>query len=523
MGYRLTRCLGLAIIILALIIGSPSIPVSASPWRLVYSSARQTDRSVSIVVGIHSDAEEKVTITEWVTYFMKGTMSTQKEEVRLETVKILTDEVIVVERKSITVERTIIKATPSVQKTLNRTLTHTLSPCVPFAMGTGWWFGREIPLSAEILAYGYTIASEVVSGTPPILVGVFPGIKERFEVPIFNPSLETITVRLNITGPMDWDYGMEGLLANRTAEAIFNIPANTAIIDYLVITPPNTLAEGAKETIKIKAINEVTGATLLERTFLLAYDTQPPSIIASSISLDPFMTTQLVTASISALDASVGLDFFGTELHYSTDNGTTWSTKRMDWASGNLTGITDFVATIGPFLYETRLLYYFTIMDSLGNTNSTDVGELELPPDPLIAENQRLRDELNALNASYQQLQRDYEDLQAQIVSLLANISSLNELVASQNQTIASLNESLEASREMIETLEGRVSELTATVLAQNQTIASQNAQISQLQGQVSSLQSELSTTRNLMYGLAATTVIFLLTTVYFAMRKPKP
>ncbi|MBS7627557.1 hypothetical protein KEJ36_01870, partial [Candidatus Bathyarchaeota archaeon] len=485
-------------------------------------SAHQTDRSISIVVGVHSDTVENVTITEWITYFLKGTVSIQKEEVRLETVTILTDEVTVVERKIISVERTIVKATPSLQKTLKRTVTHTLGPCVPFAMGTGWWFGKDIPLGAEILAYGYTIASKVVSGTPPILTGVFPGIKERFEVPIFNPFLETITVRLNVTGPSDWDYGMEGLLANRTAEAIFTIPANTAIIDYLAITPPNTLAEGTRETVKIKAINEVTGATILERTFLLAYDTQPPSIIASSISLDPFMTTQLITASISALDSSVGLDFFGAELHYSTDNGTTWSTKRMDWVSGNLTGVTDFTTTIGPFLFETRLLYYFTIMDSLGNTNSTDVGELELPPDPLIAENQRLREELDALNASYRRLQSDYEDLQAQVVSLLANISSLTDLIASQNQTIASLNESLEASREMIETLEGEVSDLTATVLAQNQTIASQKAQISQLQGQVSSLQGELNTTRSLMYGLAATTFIFLVTTVYFAMRRPK-
>jgi|GEM_PF-3970459 uncharacterized coiled-coil protein SlyX len=510
----------LAVILFALISGIPSVSVYASPWQLVYSSTRQTDRYVSIVVGVHSDVAETVTITEWVTYFLRGAVSIQVESISLETTTITTDEMPRVIRESTTVERTVIKVTPSAQKTLSHTVTHNLSPCVPFALGRAWWFGREIPMGAEILAYGYTIASEVGRGAPPILAGVLPGVKEHFEIVIFNPSLEAVTVRLNVTGPRDWDYSMESLLANRTAEAIFTISANTALIDYLTITPPASLTEGDKETIKVTAMNKVTGDKLLERTFLLAYDNKAPTILSSDVNLDP--ATMLVQASISALDASVGIDFFGVELHYSTDNGTTWSTKTMDWASGNLTGITDFKATIGPFLYDTRLLYFFTISDSLGNTNSTDKRELDIPSDPLIAENQRLRDELYALNASYQKLQSDYGNLRAQFDSLLANVSSLTEMIASQNRTIASLNESLEASSRMIASLQERVSSLTATLEAANRTIATQNTQISQLQGSVSSLQTELNTTRTLMYVLAGTTVVFLVTTAYFARRKPK-
>lgn len=536
MVYRHSRHIQLAVVLIALMCTPQLIGVSASPWQVVYSSARQTDRSVSVVVGVHSDQTETVTVTEWVTYLLKGSVSIQIEQVTLEYETIMKyDDTTVVVRERVTTTRTIIKVTPSVQATLSRTVTHTLKACVPFVMGTGWSFGTQIPAGAEIVECGYRITGSEVVGTPPVLVGVLPGIEKYLEVDIFNAAAQPVAVRVNVTGPAGWDCRMEDLLANRTTEAIFTIPPNTAVIDHLVVTPPTNLSDATMERVEIRAVNEVTGRVLSTYSFLLAYDTQEPDIISSNAYVIN-SGTQLVGASISSLDVGVGIDFFGAELHYSTDNGTTWSSRGMDWSAGNLTSSTDFNATIGPFLYDTKVLYYFTVMDLVGNINSTGVGELRLPSDPLIEENQKLRGDLDALNASYQQLQSDYEDLEARVASLLADVSSLTQTVTSQNQTIASLNANLTASKEAIASLQGQISDLTATVATQNQTIISQNTQIAglqttigsqsgtitSLQGQVSSLETDLNTTRTMMYVLAATTVVLLATTVYFARRKPK-
>jgi hypothetical protein len=106
--------------------------------------------------------------------------------------------------------------------------------------------------------------------------------------------------------------------------------------------------------------------------------------------------------------------------------------------------------------------------------------------------------------------------LQKQVASLQSNMSSLT-------RTISSLNASLAASGQTINTLLGQVSSLTSVIAAQNQTINSQNTQISSQRDTITSLQTELNTTRTMMYVLIVTTVVFLATTAYFAMRKPRP
>jgi methyl-accepting chemotaxis protein len=127
-----------------------------------------------------------------------------------------------------------------------------------------------------------------------------------------------------------------------------------------------------------------------------------------------------------------------------------------------------------------------------------DVDSIRIAYRSLLVDYNELQTNFSALNTAYQHQLSDYSQLQGNYTSLQ---NSYNNLQA----TFTSLNSSYDDLRRNLESLNSSYINLNTTL--------NQNKQ---------STQNELRYTRDFVYLLTATTAIFIVATIYFAVRRPK-
>ena len=119
-----------------------------------------------------------------------------------------------------------------------------------------------------------------------------------------------------------------------------------------------------------------------------------------------------------------------------------------------------------------------------------------------------LQSDYNSLQESYNTLDADHNTLQSTYNSLLTNYTNLQgdyDSVCSDYDTLEADYNSMESSYNNLET-----------------SYNSLNSTCNELESKHDTLTADLGTTRNLSYILIITTIVFIATTVFFAIRKPR-
>ena len=196
------------------------------------------------------------------------------------------------------------------------------------------------------------------------------------------------------------------------------------------------------------------------------------------------------------------------------------------------------------FWYSLTHYYEYGDLDlHVGYARYTTYSELFVQYDDLLAD-------YDALNSSYHQLQDNYDTLNSTYHSLLANYDELMDehdqltsdydVLLTNYDNLQSAYDTLQFNHTQLEgnynalksdydgleanytTLQNNYDSLQATYNSLDSTYNSLKANYDDLQSQHDTSISELDTTRNLSYILVVAALIFIATTVLFAIRKPK-
>jgi hypothetical protein len=116
----------------------------------------------------------------------------------------------------------------------------------------------------------------------------------------------------------------------------------------------------------------------------------------------------------------------------------------------------------------------------------------------------------------------DYEDLLAKYISLLANYSSLNSEYNALQATYNSLLTNYTTLKGDYDSLSSNYNTLEADYNSLESSYNSLNSTYNDLKSKYDALTADLGTTRNLSYLFVITAIIFIATTTYLAIRKPK-
>lgn len=157
--------------------------------------------------------------------------------------------------------------------------------------------------------------------------------------------------------------------------------------------------------------------------------------------------------------------------------------------------------------YNSLLADYNDLLDSY-STLATDYDYLSSSYSDLESSYESLSSTYSDLLDIYGQLQSDYDSLQENYDSLSTDFNTLQALYNSLLANYTNLQGDYNSLNSDYNTLEGDYNSLNSTY--------------NDLQSKHDTLASDLGTTRNLSYIFIITTIIFIATTVYLTIRKPK-
>jgi hypothetical protein len=134
----------------------------------------------------------------------------------------------------------------------------------------------------------------------------------------------------------------------------------------LQLTTPPQLVQGQHADFRLSATDPASGQVIGMTEWYAVYDTLPPVITAAGYEADP--RTGTVRVQVTAVDDdSMIKEASGARVEYSTDDGTTFSSRVLAYADGNFVGPTRFLADLGPFAPGTKLTMTVVVEDIAGN------------------------------------------------------------------------------------------------------------------------------------------------------------
>lgn len=155
------------------------------------------------------------------------------------------------------------------------------------------------------------------------------------------------------------------------------IAPNQAIQGIIIARAPREIIEGDRLEIRVSGLspeNEVIAQT----EWHLVNDNTPPEIISPSITLNK---DNEIDVALTASDRLSGIyEASGVKAEYSTDGGTTYSTRVISYLTGNFVGPTTFKTALGPFAPNSKVLVSLSAMDLAGNINRTEPVSIQTGP-----------------------------------------------------------------------------------------------------------------------------------------------
>lgn len=159
--------------------------------------------------------------------------------------------------------------------------------------------------------------------------------------------------------------------------ATMTMAPNQAIQGIIIARAPREIIEGDRLEIRVSGLspeNEVVAQT----EWHLVNDNTPPEIISPSITLNK---DNEIDVALTASDGLSGIyEASGVKAEYSTDGGTTYSTRVISYLTGNFVGPTTFKTALGPFAPNSNVLVSLSAMDLAGNINRTKPISIQTGP-----------------------------------------------------------------------------------------------------------------------------------------------
>lgn len=144
------------------------------------------------------------------------------------------------------------------------------------------------------------------------------------------------------------------------------LSAGETVQGVLYLRTPNELRPGQHIDVRVAATVPETGELVGVSEWYAVYNTSPPTITDAGYELDP--KTGAVSVHVTAVDNDSMLkEASGARVEYSTDGGTTFSSRVLAYADGNFVGPTRFLTDLGPFATGTHLAMTLIVESISGN------------------------------------------------------------------------------------------------------------------------------------------------------------
>lgn len=194
-----------------------------------------------------------------------------------------------------------------------------------------------------------------------------PGALHTFDYYFTNPSDEPQQLQWHLdVSPLPKGWQLQARPA--PGQKILLGP-NQTIQGVVLIRAPREIIEGDRMEVRFSAVDE-GGNVAAQTEWHLVNDNKSPDIISPSISLND---DNGIDIELTADDPMSGIyEASGVKAEYSTDGGSTYSTRVISYLFGNFVGPTLFQTTLGPFAANTQVLVTLSAMDIAGNIARTE-------------------------------------------------------------------------------------------------------------------------------------------------------
>jgi hypothetical protein len=194
-----------------------------------------------------------------------------------------------------------------------------------------------------------------------------PGSVHYFDYFFTNTTSQPETLRwfLDVGAlPKGWE-----LETKPAPGATMTLAPDQAVQGIIIVRTPRELIEGDRLEIRMSGVNPKK-EVVTQTEWHLVNDPQPPDIISPTITLNP--TDNRIEVGLTGHDELSGIyEASGVKAEYSTDGGTTYSTRVISYLQGNFVGPTTFKTALGPFAPDTVVSVTLSVTDLAGNIRRT--------------------------------------------------------------------------------------------------------------------------------------------------------
>lgn len=145
----------------------------------------------------------------------------------------------------------------------------------------------------------------------------------------------------------------------------------------MLVRAPREIIEGDRVEICMSGLN-ANNEVVAQTEWHLVNDNEPPEIISPSISETE---NNKIAVELTAHDILSGIyEASGVKAEYSTDGGTTFSTRVISYVYGSFVNPTLFKTLLGPFADDTDVQVTLSAMDLAGNIERTEPVTIHITP-----------------------------------------------------------------------------------------------------------------------------------------------